>query len=69
MWWRTPLISELESSRGKQQRQLGFWVRGELGLQSEFLDSQGYTEKTVSQKLKTKKSICYFSNYSVPIFS
>jgi hypothetical protein len=28
-----------------RQRQADFWVRGQPGLQSEFQDSQGYTEK------------------------
>jgi hypothetical protein len=31
-----------------------FWVRGQLGLQSEFQDSQGYTEKPCLEKQKTK---------------
>jgi hypothetical protein len=39
-WWRTPLIPALS-----RQRQADFWVRGQPGLQSEFQDSQGYTEK------------------------
>jgi hypothetical protein len=39
-WWRTPLIPALG-----RQRQADFWVRGQPGLQSEFQDSQGYTEK------------------------
>ena len=43
----TPLISAL----GKQ-RQVDFWVRGQPGLQSEFQDSQGYTEKPWKQKIK-----------------
>jgi hypothetical protein len=42
-----PLIPAL----GKQ-RQADFWVRGQPGLQSEFQDSQGYTEKPC---LKNKK--------------
>jgi hypothetical protein len=34
-----------------RQRQTDFWVRGQPGLQSEFQDSQGYTEKhSLSQK-------------------
>jgi hypothetical protein len=28
-----------------RQRQVDFWVRGQPGLQSEFQDNQGYTEK------------------------
>jgi hypothetical protein len=48
-----------------RQRQVDFWVRGQLGLQSEFQDSQGYTEKPCLKKPKTKnknknkqKSMC-----------
>jgi hypothetical protein len=51
VWWRTPLIPAL----GKQ-RQVDFWVRGQPGLQSEFQDSQGYTEKPCLKK-QTKKSV------------
>ena len=32
-----------------------FCVRGQPGLQSEFQDSQGYTEKPCLEKPKTKK--------------
>ena len=39
-WWSMPLIPALGS-----QRQKGFWVQGQPGLQSEFQDSQDYTEK------------------------
>jgi hypothetical protein len=39
-WWRTPLIPALGS-----QRQVDLWVRGQPGLQSEFQDCRGYTEK------------------------
>ena len=35
-----------------RQRQVDFWVQGQPGLQSEFQDSQGYTEKPC---LKTKQ--------------
>jgi hypothetical protein len=34
----------------KRQRQADFWVRGQPGLQSEFQDSQGYTEKPCLEK-------------------
>jgi hypothetical protein len=44
-WWRTPLIPALG-----RQRQENFWVRGQPGLQSEFQDSQGYTEKPYLEK-------------------
>ena len=42
---QTPLIPALRC-----QRQADFWVWGEPGLQSEFLDSQGYTEKRCLEK-------------------
>jgi hypothetical protein len=32
-----------------------FWVRGQPGLQSEFQDRQGYTEKPCLKKQKTKQ--------------
>jgi hypothetical protein len=49
-WWLTPLIPALG-----RQRQVDFWVRGQPGLQSEFQDSQGYTEKPCLEKPKNKK--------------
>jgi hypothetical protein len=49
--WRTLLIPALG-----RQRQADFWVRGQSGLQSEFQDSQGYTEKPCLEKQnKTNK--------------
>jgi hypothetical protein len=39
-----------------RQRQADFWVRGQPGLQSEFQDSQGYTEKPCLEKPKTKQT-------------
>jgi hypothetical protein len=33
----------------------GFFVRGQPGLQSEFQDSQGYTEKPCLEKEKERK--------------
>jgi hypothetical protein len=50
-WWRTPLIPALG-----RQRQVDFRVRSQPGLQSEFQDSQGYTEKPCLKKKKKKKS-------------
>jgi hypothetical protein len=50
VWWRTPLIPVLG-----RQRQVDFQVRGQPGLQSEFQDSQGYTEKSYLKKKKKKK--------------
>ena len=35
-----------------RQRQADFWVQGQPGLQSEFQDSQGYTEKPYLEKPK-----------------
>jgi hypothetical protein len=35
-----------------RQRQVDFWVPGQPGLQSEFQDSQGYTEKPYLKKKK-----------------
>jgi hypothetical protein len=39
-----------------RQSQADFWVRGQPGLQSEFQDSQGYTEKPCLRKKKQKKT-------------
>ena len=62
-WWRMPLIPALG-----RQRQADFWVLGQPGLQSEFQDSQGYTEKpclekqtnkqTKKQTKKKRKNVC-----------
>jgi hypothetical protein len=49
-WWRLPLVLALG-----RQRQADFWVPGQLGLQSEFQDSQDYTEKPCLEKWKRKK--------------
>jgi hypothetical protein len=38
-----------------RQKQSDFWVRGQVGLQSEFQDSQGYTEKACLEKQTRKK--------------
>jgi hypothetical protein len=46
-WWYTPLIPALG-----RQRQKDFWVLGQPGLQNEFQDSQGYTEKPCFEKQK-----------------
>jgi hypothetical protein len=42
------------------QRQADFWVWGQPGLQSEFQDSQGDTEKPCLEKQtnKQKKKVC-----------
>jgi hypothetical protein len=39
------------------QRQADFGVRGQPGLQSEFQDSQGYTQRNPVLKNKTKQKI------------
>jgi hypothetical protein len=44
-----PLIPAL-----RRQRQVDFWVQGQPGLQREFQDSQGYTEKPCLKKKKIK---------------
>ena len=49
-WWPTPLIPAL-----RRQRQVDFWVWGQPGLQSEFQDSQGCTEKPCLEKQKQRK--------------
>jgi hypothetical protein len=40
-----------------------FWVQGQPGLQSEFQDSQGYTEKLKKKKKKKKKIACLPSSF------
>ena len=49
-WWHTPLILALG-----RQRQVNLLAQGQPGLQSEFLDSQGYKEKSCLEKKKTRK--------------
>jgi hypothetical protein len=44
-WWCTTLIPALW-----RQRQVDFWVQGQPCLQSEFQDSQSYTEKPCPKK-------------------
>ena len=61
-WWHTPLIPELG-----RQRQANFWVRGQPGLQIEFQDSQGYTEKPSLKKNKPKQNKTRTRDF-VPIF-
>jgi hypothetical protein len=47
-WWHMPLIPALGRQRQKK-------VRGQPGLQSEFQDSQGYTEKPCLEKQTNKQ--------------
>jgi hypothetical protein len=50
VWWHKPLIPALG-----RQRQADFCVPGQPGLQSEFQDSLGYTEKPCLEKNKKTK--------------
>jgi hypothetical protein len=49
-WWLRPLIPALG-----RQKQADFLFPGQPGLQSEFQDSQGYTEKPCLEKPKKKE--------------
>jgi hypothetical protein len=51
VWRRTPLIPALG-----RQRQANFSVQGQPSIQSEFQDSQGYTEKPCLEKTKQNKT-------------
>ena len=46
MGWHTPVFPALGS-----QRKEDFWVQGQIGLQSELQDSQGYTENPSLEKV------------------
>jgi hypothetical protein len=50
-WWSMSLIPALV-----RQRQAYFWVQCQPGLQSEFQDSQGYTEKPCLKKPNQTKN-------------
>jgi hypothetical protein len=43
----------------RRQRQENFWVRGQPGIQSEFQDSQGYTEKPYLEPPQNKNKKIY----------
>jgi hypothetical protein len=43
-----------EREKKERQRQVDFCVRGQPGLQSEFQNSQGYTEKPCLKNTKNK---------------
>jgi hypothetical protein len=43
-----------------RQRQADFWVWGQPGLQSEFQDSQGYTEKPFFKKQTNKQTKIFY---------
>jgi hypothetical protein len=51
VWWRMPLIPALG-----RQRQVDFWVWGQSGLQSEFQNNQGYTDKSCLKKTKGSRA-------------
>jgi hypothetical protein len=51
-WWHILLIP----AHGRQ-KQADFWVQGQSGLQSEFQDSQSYTEKPCLEPPPPKKSM------------
>jgi hypothetical protein len=40
----------------RRQRQVDLWIRDQPGLQSEFQDSQGYTEKPCLEKQNKQKT-------------
>jgi hypothetical protein len=61
VWWHTPLISAL-------RRQADFWVQGKPGLQSEFQDSQGYTEKPSLEKKIMEEDMFFVICIHFPIF-
>jgi uncharacterized protein YraI len=62
-WWYMPLIPVLG-----RQRQVDFCIQGQPGLQSEFQDSKGYTEKPRLEKTKQNKNI-YISNFYLRNFA
>jgi hypothetical protein len=64
VWWRMPLIPALG-----RQRQADFWVWGQPGLQSEFQDSQDYTEKPCLENQKKKKKKKKIPSYSQLLLS
>jgi hypothetical protein len=51
-----------------RQRQADFWVRGQPGLQSEFRDSQGYTEKPCLKNKQTNKKSRHLGGRGRQIF-
>jgi hypothetical protein len=63
-WWHMPLIPALG-----RQGQANFWVQGQPGLQSEFQDSQGYTEKPCLEKQhKTKQKPAQCDKPGIKVF-
>ena len=63
-WWRMPLIPALG-----RQRQVDFWVWGQPGLQSEFQDSQGYTQKPCLENQNKKQKQKTSSSTTLPPYS
>jgi hypothetical protein len=51
-WWHMPLIPALW-----RQRQADFWVRGQPDLQSEFQDSQRFSEKPCLKQTNKQTNI------------
>ena len=49
------MVSHAFNPSTGRQKQADFWVWSQLGLQSEFQDSQDYTEKSSLEKKQTNK--------------
>jgi hypothetical protein len=62
--WCMPLIPALG-----RQRQADFWVQGQPGLQSEFQDSQGYTEKPCLELPSTPQNTRYGGGRGMSLLS
>ena len=60
VYWHTHLFPAL-----RRQRQADFWARVQPGLQSEFQESQKYTEKPclAKQTNKQKVAVAHFISY------
>jgi hypothetical protein len=70
VWWPAPARLAPRKLGGGASQHLGVRVRGQPGLQSEFQDSQGYTDKLCLEKPKKKtkktkkKTTCDLENSS-----
>jgi hypothetical protein len=49
-------VLHVKNSSLERQRQVDFWVPGQPGLQSEFQDIQGYTEKQTNKQTNKSSS-------------